>query len=96
MYAPPREEKVISADYQVFYLYIYINVGTADDDVTSLSLCSTTWVATHTLRRHQLSCVARQRLAQLIVGAGSCRLQGLHVDRFLLFLPLCVSSKSAL
>ena len=33
----------------------------------AFSLCSTAWIATYTLRRHQMSCVAWQRLAQLIV-----------------------------
>ena len=41
----------------------------------AFSLRSTAWVATYTLRRHQLSCVAPQRLTQLIVDAASRRLQ---------------------
>ena len=44
----------------------------------AFSLCCTAWVATYTLRRHQLSRLARQRPAQLIVDAGSRRLQGLQ------------------
>ena len=61
----------------------------------AFSLYSTAWIATYRSQRHQMSGVARQRLAQLIVGAGFMSFAAL-VKRFLLFPPLCVSSKSAL
>ena len=59
------------------------------------SLCSTACIATYRTRWHQKSCVAQQRLAQLTTDAGPCRLQGLQ-STSCSFLPMCVSSKSAL